>query len=83
MPMKCRPSRLATAPVVPEPKNGSRITSPGLVEATITRCSSASGFWVEWAFWPSASLRRSWPEQIGSVQSERICNSSFSAFIAS
>ncbi len=32
MPMKWRPSRLATAPVVPEPKKGSRTTSPGLVE---------------------------------------------------
>ncbi len=30
MPMKRRPSRLATEPVVPTPKNGSRITSPGL-----------------------------------------------------
>ena len=48
--MNWRPSRLATAPVVPAPKKGSRITSPGLVEARITRCSSASGFWVEWAF---------------------------------
>ena len=74
---------MATAPVVPEPKKGSRITSPGLVEDTITRCSSDSGFWVEWAFCPSASLMRSLPAQIGKVQSERICNSSFSAFIAS
>ena len=74
---------MATAPVVPEPKKGSSITSPGLVEDTITRCSRASGFWVEWAFWPSASLSRSSPVQIGKVQSERICSSSFSAFIAS
>ena len=29
MPMKRRPSRLATAPVVPVPKNGSSTTSPG------------------------------------------------------
>ena len=83
MPMKCRPSRLATAPVVPEPKKGSRITSPGLVDDTITRCSRASGFWVECALLPSASFSRSSPAQIGKVQSERICSSSFNAFIAS
>ncbi len=32
MPMKWRPSFLATAPVVPVPKNGSSTTSPGLDE---------------------------------------------------
>ena len=34
---KERPSRLATAPVVPVPKNGSRITSPGFEQASRMR----------------------------------------------
>ena len=33
----CRPSRRATAPVVPVPKNGSSTTSPGLVQASRIR----------------------------------------------
>jgi hypothetical protein len=36
-PIHSRPSRLATAPVVPVPKNGSSTTSPLLVVASITR----------------------------------------------
>jgi hypothetical protein len=82
-PMNRRPRRLATAPVVPVPKNGSRTTSPGRVEATSTRCSSASGFWVGCALSPSAFFSRSAPVQSGIVQSERICTPSFKAFIAS
>ena len=83
MPMKRRPSRLATAPVVPVPKNGSSTTSPGRVEATRTRCSSASGFWVGCALSPSSLFSRSSPVQSGISQSERIWMPSFSAFIAS
>ena len=79
--MKSRPSIFATAPVVPVPKNGSSTTSPGLVVATITRCSSASGFWVGCALAPPLRMR-SCPPQIGSTQSERICSSSFSVFMA-
>ena len=80
MPMKRRPSRLATAPVVPVPKKGSSTMSPGFVEASSTRCSNASGFCVGCALRPPSSFRRSGPEQIGNSQSERICRSSFSAF---
>ena len=83
MPMKCRPSRFATAPVVPEPKNGSSTTSPGFVAASITRASSASGFCVGCTLWPSSSFRRSSPVQIGNSQSERIWTSSLPAFSAS
>ena len=70
--MKLRPSFLATAPVVPEPKKGSSTTSPGLDEESSTRASSASGFWVGWTFRPASSFRRSSPVQIGMNQSERI-----------
>ena len=83
MPMKRRPSRFATAPLVPVPKNGSSTTSPGLVEATRTRCSSASGFCVGCALSPSAVFSRSEPVQSGISQSERICTPSLSDFIAS
>ena len=81
--MKRRPSRRATAPVVPVPKNGSRITSPGLDAAMMQRNRSASGFCVGCAFLPSSPLRRSAPVQSGSTQSERICRPSFSSFIES
>jgi hypothetical protein len=81
--MKSRPSILATAPVVPVPKNGSSTTSPGLVVASSTRCSSASGFCVGWALSPSSFFSRSCPVQIGITQSERIWIPSFSAFSAS
>ena len=50
MPMKDRRSRRATAPVVPEPKNGSSTRSPALVAATSTRVSRASGFCVGCVF---------------------------------
>ena len=83
MPMKRRPSRRATAPVVPVPKNGSRITSPGLDAAIRQRNSSASGFCVGCAFLPSSPFSRSPPVQSGSSQSERIWMPSFSSFIAS
>ncbi len=83
MPMKWRPSFLATAPVVPVPKNGSSTTSPGLLVPTRMRCSSASGFWVGCALSPAASFSRSWPVQSGITQSDRICTPSFSAFSAS
>ena len=83
MPTKWRPSRLATAPVVPEPKNGSSTTSPGLVEAIMMRASSASGFCVGCSLSPSPSFSRSAPVQIGNSQSERICTSSLADFIAS
>ena len=83
MPTKCRPSFLATAPVVPVPKNGSSTTSPGFVDAVSTRCSSASGFWVVWTLLPSASLSRSPPEQMGNTQSERIWVPSLAIFMAS
>ena len=46
------------------------------------RCSSASGFCVGWALSPSSVFSRSWPEQIGISQSDRIWMSSFSAFRA-
>ena len=48
---------LATAPVVPVPKNGSSTRSPGFVVASSTRCSSASGFCVGCAFLPPSSLQ--------------------------
>ena len=57
-PMKLRPSRLATAPVVPVPKNGSSTTSPGLEALAMMRVSSASGFCVGGTFGPSASFSR-------------------------
>ena len=83
MPSQRRPSRRATAPVVPVPKKGSSTRSPGLVVASSRRCSSASGFCVGCALRPSPSFSRSGPEQIGNSQSERIWMSSFSAFMAS
>ena len=67
MPIQRRPRRLATAPVVPVPKNGSSTTSPGLVAARITRWSSASGFCVGWPFLPAPSLSRSPPDRSGSA----------------
>ena len=82
MPMKWRRSRRATAPVVPVPRKGSSMTSPGLVQARITRCSSASGFCVGCSLAPSASRSRSAPVQSGINQSLRICRSSFSDFMA-
>ena len=81
MPMKWRPSRRATAAVVPLPRKGSRMISPGAVQARITRCNRASGFWVGCSFTPESSRNRSWPVQSGMNQSLRICTSSFSAFI--
>ena len=56
--------------------------SPGLVQARMTRCSSASGFWVGCSLAPAASRSRSAPVQSGMNQSLRICWSSFSAFMA-
>ncbi len=41
-----RPSRAATAAVVPLPQNRSSTRSPGLLEDNTMRSSSASGFWV-------------------------------------
>ncbi len=46
MPIKLRPNCFATLAVVPEPKNGSRMTSPGLLADNIMRANSASGFCV-------------------------------------
>ncbi len=63
---------LGDRPVVPEPKNGSSTTSPGLVEAIRMRASSASGFCVGCTFLPSSPFSRSEPEQMGNSQSERI-----------
>jgi len=45
-PMKRRPRRLATAPVVPVPQNGSSTRSSGRELDRSTRASSASGFCV-------------------------------------
>ena len=83
MPMKRRPRRLATAPVVPVPQNGSSTRSPGREPESNTRASSASGFWVGCSFLPFALLSRSSPVQSASVQSERICTSSLPALSAS
>ena len=47
------------------------------------RWSSASGFCVGCVLRPQSCFSRSGPEQIGNSQSERICRSSFSAFMAS
>jgi hypothetical protein len=55
----------------------------GIGRRHITRCSSASGFWVGWALSPASSFSRSCPVQIGSTQSDRIWTPSFSAFSAS
>ena len=83
-PTKRRPSRLATAPVVPVPKKGRGRRRPAWSRRRMTRCSSASGFWVGMGLGagrrPSAARS---PVQIGSSQSERICRSSLSAFMAS
>ncbi len=57
MPMKERRSLRATAPVVPEPKNGSSTRSPALEAATSTRASSASGFWVGCSLAPGRVLQ--------------------------
>jgi hypothetical protein len=66
------------------PKNGSRITSPGLVVPTMMRWSRASGFCVGCDLRPSSPFSRSPPEQIGKVhQSERAWMSSLPAFSAS
>ena len=46
IPIKFHPNFRATAPVVPLPKNGSKIVSPTSVDDRITRWSNASGFWV-------------------------------------
>ena len=46
MPINFRPNRLAAIPVVQLPANGSRIISPGLVEAKIIRYNNFSGFCV-------------------------------------
>src|ERR1700724_1038749 len=70
--MNPRPSRLATAPVVPVPQKGSRITSPGREDARITRASSASGFCVGGNFLPAPSLSLSSPVPNANVQSERM-----------
>ena len=83
MPMKRRPRRLATAPVVPVPQNGSSTRSPGRELARMTRASSASGFWVGCSFLPSRPLSRSSPVHSGMVQSERTWMSSLPAFSAS
>ena len=83
MPTKARPRRLAAAPVVPLPVKGSRTISPGRLEASNTRWSRASGFWVGCSLSPFISRRRSGPVHSGISQSERICKSSFSAFMAS
>ncbi len=83
MPTKWRPSRFATAPVVPDPKKGSRMTSPGFDEAMRMRANKASGFWVGCILSPFSSFRRSAPVQMGKSQSDRICRSSLAAFIAS
>jgi len=68
--------------VVPVPKKGSSTLSPGRDEARITRCSSASGFWVGCTLPPSSFFSRSGPVQSGISQSLRICRSSLSAFMA-
>ena len=46
MPIQRRPSFCAAAMVVPQPQNGSRTTSPGLLLAAMMRSRSARGFWV-------------------------------------
>ena len=46
MPIHLRFRRSATAIAVPQPQNGSRTTSPSLLDARMMRSSSASGFWV-------------------------------------
>ena len=57
MPMKRRPSFLATAPVVPVPLNGSSTRSSGRDADRMTRASSASGFCVGCSFLPSRALQ--------------------------
>jgi len=81
--MKRRPSFFATAPVVPEPKNGSSTTSPVCEAETRMRWISASGFWVGWTFRPAPCFRRSSLVQSGKSRSERICVSSLPALSAS
>ncbi|MGA3288802.1 MAG: hypothetical protein ABSD42_00985 [Candidatus Bathyarchaeia archaeon] len=46
IPIKRLPRLLATARVVPQPQNGSRITSIGFEDVLIIRSSNASGFCV-------------------------------------
>jgi hypothetical protein len=74
--------RLATAPVVPVPKNGSSTTSPGLVGQS-RRGQQRFRLLRRMQLVALASFRRSPPVQIGNSQSERICTSSLAAFIAS
>ena len=57
MPMNERRSFRATAPVVPEPRNGSSTRSPALEAAISTRASSASGFCVGWVLRPRVVLQ--------------------------
>ncbi len=63
--MKRRPRRLATAPVVPVPQNGSSTRSSGRELDRMTRASSASGFCVGCSFLPSRPLSRSSPVHSG------------------
>ena len=81
MPMKFLPSFFATAPVEPVPKNGSNIKSPLFVEERIILCKRDSGFCVGCRVFPIFFIL-SFPEQIGRVQSDLICLSSFNTFIA-
>ena len=46
MPIHLRFSFSAATTAVPQPQNGSRTTSPSLLEAWITRSNSSSGFCV-------------------------------------
>ena len=46
MPIHCRPNFCAAWTAVPQPQNGSRTTSPGLLLALMMRSNKASGFCV-------------------------------------
>src|SRR5215207_3529495 len=50
-PTKKWPSSLAATPVVPDPQNGSKTSSPSILEASTARRRSRRGFWVGWRPW--------------------------------
>jgi len=83
MPMNFRPSRRATAPVVPVPKKRIQDHVAGLAGRQDHPVQQRLGFWVGCAFEPVSSFSRSSPVHSGSVQSERICSSSLAIFMAS
>ena len=75
LPVQFQPHRLAAIPVVELPLNGSRIQSPGVVEARIIRTRRRKGFCV--GCLPQVFSQR---PMAGKRQTSVICLPSFSSF---